>query len=67
MEDNKVYFVVVLINGTAMDFDHKCNFIENTSPNMCLFLHKKEEDSDYSMMAAIPYNQIRYVKRCEGE
>lgn len=65
MEDNKVYFVVVLINGTAMDFDRKCNFIENTSPNMCLFLHKNEEDSDYSMMAAIPYNQIRYVKRVE--
>ena len=40
--------------------------LKNTSPNMCLFLHKKEEDSDYAMMAAIPYNQIRYIKRCEG-
>lgn len=68
MEDNKVYFAVVLINGTAMDFDCKCNYIENTSPNMCLFLHKKEEyDDDYALMAAIPYNQIRYIKRCGGE
>lgn len=68
MEDNKVYFAVVLIDGTAMDFDGKCNYIENTSPNMCLFLYKKEEcDDDYALMAAIPYNQIRYIKRCGGE
>ena len=67
MEDNKVYFVVELIDGTIMDFDCKCNYIENTSPNMCLFLHKEEEDVDYSLMAAIPYNQIRYTKRCGGE
>lgn len=68
MEDNKVYFVAVLIDGTGMDFNCKCDYIENTSPNMCLFLHKKkEEDGDYSLMAAIPYNQIRYIKRCGGE
>lgn len=64
MEENKVYFVVVLIDGTGMDFDCKCDFVENTGPNMCLFLHKKE-DSDYALLAAIPYNQIRYVKIVE--
>lgn len=67
MEDNKVYFVAELIDGTIIDFDCKCDYIENTSPNMCLFLHKKEECYDnYALMAAIPYNQIRYIKRCGG-
>lgn len=66
MEESKIYFVAELIDGTIMDFDCKCNYIENTSPNMCLFLHKEEEyASDYNLMAAIPYNQIRYIKRVE--
>ena len=66
MEDNKVYFAVVLIDGTAMDFDCKCDYIDRTDDNLCLFMHKK----DYSycdLLATIPYNQIRYIKRCGGE
>lgn len=62
MEDNKVYFVVVLINGTAMDFDCKCNYIENTSPNMCLFLHKKEEDGGYSIQSNSLYKKSGEIK-----
>lgn len=66
MEDNKVYFVVVLIDRTGMDFDRKCDYIDRTDDNLCLFLHKKDDD-EYNLLAAIPYNQIRYIKRCEGE
>lgn len=63
MEENKVCFVVTLIDGTKMAFDCQCDNIDQSGDNLCLFLHKAH--SDYKLLAAIPYNQIRYIKRVE--
>ena len=63
MEENKVYFVATLIDGTKMAFNCQCDNIDQSGDNLCLFLHKA--DSDYKLLVAIPYNQIRYIERWE--
>ena len=60
MEENETYFSVTSINGEYIEFDRKCDYIDRTDDDLCIFMHKKDER--YDVLALIPYNQIRYIR-----
>ena len=53
-------FEVFLKDGTKLDFDGKCNYYIMTSSNLILF--RNDDGDESTVLAAIPYENILYIR-----
>ena len=58
----KGYFVVHLMDGTALEFNKQCNEIKYADSKLCIFLHILE-DGSYETLGSVPYANIKYIRK----
>lgn len=56
------YIIVVLKDGTVMTFDKLCNFFNFDDDKFCRFFIDKYGFESRHFLAAIPYDNILYIK-----
>ena len=58
----KGYFVVRLMDGTALEFNKQCNEIKYADSKLCFFRHILE-DGSYETLGSVPYANIKYIRK----
>lgn len=58
------YIICELIDGTFLDFDRKCNKIEEYCEDMIAFKNYDNNDNKFICLKIIPKNQIECITFC---
>lgn len=61
MSNNKPSIIVHLKDGTILDFDKKCTYVDYKNAYMATFLNC-QNGSHHVLLALIPYENILYVE-----
>lgn len=63
----KGYFVVYLNDGFRFDFNEQCNQVDYSDSNVMCFRRIDSKNDTKRLLAAIPYENIKYVLNVEKD